>query len=150
MKRIIPFAPLYTINEYGRAFGPTGKQLDYEVRQNRFGDVLTVAIGEGNEMSWHPVIDLVSSIHFDSCKIVTGSGMKLSMPGRNSRPPWLVLDHHARTLPRLDACIEIWYRYQVLGHCIPQIYADLSEKIEAPVLMYRDVVAAALIAGMRV
>ena len=149
MKRIIPFAPLYTIDEYGRVFGPTGQQLDYEVRQNRFGDVLTVAIGEGDQMSWHPVIDLVSMTHFGRARIVSIDGSKLVAPTRfvAIEPE---ADFDAWTRPKQEVVTEIWYWYRSLGGTVTDAFNALQTlKTETPYSMCLKVVRCALIAGIR-
>ena len=151
MKRIIPFAPLYTIDEYGRVFGPTGEQLDYEVRQNRFGDVLTVAIGEGDQMSWHPVIDLVSMVHFGRGLIVSAEGSKLVAPTR------FVAIEGARTVeywdkewPKQEVVTEIWYWYKQIGGTVTDAFNALQTlKAETPFSMCLKVIRCALIAGIR-
>ena len=151
MKRIIPFAPLYTVDEYGRVFGPTGEQLDYEVRQNRFGDVLTVAIGEGDQMSWHPVIDLVSMVHFDRELIVSVGGSKLVAPIKfvsiertREAPIW------ASWKPKQEVVTEIWYWYKALGGTVTQAFNALQTlKVETPHSICLKVVRAALIAEIR-
>lgn len=154
MKRIIPFAPLYTIDEHGRVFGPTGVQLDYEVRQNRFGDVLTVAIGEGNEMTWHSVIDLVSAVHFLGERIVCPDGSKLVAPSRfvSIAEAWnsLADSDPGGGLPRQDVVTEIWCWYKQKGATVGETQnalATLKNPIE-----YRAchaIIAACLIAGIR-
>ena len=149
MKRIISFAPLYTVDEYGRVFGPTGAQLDYEVRQNRFGDVLTVAIGEGDQMSWHPVIDLVSMVHFDRELIVAVDGSKLVAPTR-----FVAIEAEAgfdaRDRPRQEVVTEIWYWYKSLGGTVTDAFNALKTlKVETFYTICLKVVRAALIAGIR-
>lgn len=154
MKRIIPFAPLYTIDEHGCVFGPTGKQLDYEVRQNRFGDVLTVAIGEGNEMTWHSVIELVSAVHFLGERIVCPDGSKLVAPSRfvSISGAWnsLADSDPGGGLPRQDVVTEIWRWYRQKGATVGETQnalATLKNPIEYRVC--HDIIAACLIAGIR-
>ena len=164
MKRIIPFAPHYTIDEHGRVFGPTGVQLDYEVRQNRFGDVLTVAIGEGNEMTWHPVIELVSAVHFLGERIVCPDGSKLVGPSpfdskvaTQSRfvsieGAWnsLADSDPGNVLPRQDVVTEIWCWYRQKGATVGETQNALAT-LKNPIA-YRvchDIIAACLIAGIR-
>ena len=151
MKRIIPFAPLYTVDEYGRVFGPTGTQLDYEVRQNRFGDVLTVAIGEGDQMSWHPVIDLVSMVHFGRALIVSTEGSKLLAPTRfvtieGARSP----EYWDKERPKQEVVTEIWYWYKSIGGTVTDAFNALQTlNTETPYSMCLKVVRCALIAGIR-
>ena len=150
MKRIIPFAPHYTIDEHGRVFGPTGVQLDYEVRQNRFGDVLTVAIGEGNEMTWHSVIDLVSVVHFNLDRIVSIEGSKLVAPTRYVSLEGYGQAWDAWTRPRQDVVTEIWYWYKQKGATVTETVNALETlKAETPRSVCLDVIRAALIAGIR-
>lgn len=164
MKRIIPFAPHYTIDEHGRVFGPTGVQLDYEVRQNRFGDVLTVAIGEGNEMTWHSVIELVSAVHFNGDRIVCPDGSKLVGPSpfdsKVATPSRFVSIEGAwnsfadtdpsAVLPRQDVVTEIWWWYRQKGATVPEVSNALAT-LKNPVAyrVCRDVIAACLISGIR-
>lgn len=154
MKRIIPFAPHYTIDENGRVFGPTGVQLDYEVRQNRFGDVLTVAIGEGNEMTWHSVIDLVSAVHFHGDRIVCPDGSKMVAPSRfvsiNAPLNSLADTDPGVVLQRQDVVTEIWCWYRQKGATVGETQnalATLKNPIEYRVCI--DIIAACLIAGIR-
>ena len=150
---------MYTIDEFGRVYGPTGQQLDYEVRQNRFGDVLTVAIGEGDQMQWHSVIELVSQCHFDGDLIVHSTGSKLGFlsltrrnigfPGDKKNRFVSLSEHCSGTLPKRDSCIEIWYRYSNRNESISEIHKALNDKIQMPMEAYRNVVRAALIAGIR-
>ena len=154
MKRIIPFAPHYTIDENGRVFGPTGVQLDYEVRQNRFGDVLTVAIGEGNEMTWHSVIDLVSVVHFLGERIVCPDGSKLVAPSRfvSIAGAWnsLADSDPGGGLPRQDVVTQIWYWYKATGLTVTQVFSTLQTmNLETSRSVCLDVIRAALIAGIR-
>ncbi len=150
MKRIIPFAPHYTIDENGRVFGPTGVQLDYEVRQNRFGDVLTVAIGEGNEMAWHPVINLVSAVHFLGDRIVSIEGSKLVAPTRFISLEDAGQFGDAWTRPRQEVITEIWYWYKQKGATVTQIFNALETlKAETSHNTCLQVIRAALIAGIR-
>lgn len=154
MKRIIPFAPLYTVDELGRVFGPTGKQLDYEVRQNRFGDVLTVAIGEGNEMTWHSVIELVSAVHFNGDRIVCPDGSKIVGPCRfvSIEGAWhsFADTDPSAVLPRQDVVTEIWWWYRQNGATVPEVSNALAT-LKNPVAyrVCRDVIAACLISGIR-
>ena len=154
MKRIIPFAPHYTIDEHGRVFGPTGVQLDYEVRQNRFGDVLTVAIGEGNEMTWHSVIELVSAVHFSGERIVCPDGSKLVAPSRfvSIAGAWnsLADSDPGDGLPRQDVVTEIWCWYRQKGATVGETQnalATLKNPIEY--MVCHDIIAACLISGIR-
>lgn len=163
MKRIIPFAPLYTIDDRGNVFGPDGQKLIYEVRQNIFGDVLTVALGDGDDMRWHSVIDLVSTVHFDGDRIVYSSGAKigyLSLLNSNiGFPPqkhtgFVSLSAFAKDLPSQAACVEIWYQYQDKDKSISEIHKDVKDKLgtsvsQSTVSIVRSVVRAALMAGIR-
>lgn len=151
MKRIIPFAPLYTVDEYGRVFGPTGEQLDYEVRQNRFGDVLTVAIGEGDQMSWHPVIDLVSMVHFGRGLIVSALGSKLVAPTRFVvLEGGSALEYFDKERPKQEVVTQIWYWYKATGLTVSQVFSALQAmNAETPYSMCLKVVRCALIAGIR-
>lgn len=171
MKRIIPFSPHYTIDEYGRVFGPADHQLDYEVRQNQFGDVLTVALGEGDQMQWHSVIDLLSAVHFDGEPIVWSNGSKLGFTtlfhhragfvqpqvygveqGR-----WLNIAKYwanSRPIPSQKLCTEVWYRYQNQGQSLSEINAAIHKidgysSVGFALDSYRSVVRAALLAGVR-
>lgn len=163
MKRIIPFAPHYTIDEHGRVFGPTGVQLDYEVRQNRFGDVLTVAIGEGDEMQWHSVIELVSLVHFNGDRIVCPDGSKIVGPSRfvSIEGAWYSLadTDPGVVLPRQDVVTEIWWWYRQTeiwswcrqnGATVPEVQNALA-RLKNPIDYgtCRAVIAACLIAGIR-
>lgn len=159
MKRIIPFAPHYTIDEYGRVFGPADHQLDYEVRQNQFGDVLTVALGEGDQMQWHSVIDLLSAVHFDGEPIVWSSGSKLGFTTLEQieRGRWLNIAKYwanSRPIPPQKLCTEVWYRYEFQRQSLTKIIAAIHQidgysSIAYAVDSHRSVVRAALLAGVR-